>query len=249
MFPIKSSDAYIKENGKRSTIGAELGTGGGGGGGSDLPEYSISDAGKVLTVGDDGELEWHETGGAGGVYVGTTPPDATLGSNGEYYYLRVNKKPWTDSVSVGGLSNQQTYGTEYTFVDDCVITALMVYKQSSATNVSLRIGNTSDIIANLSDLTCVAGWNKFDLPEPITVHSGDVIIIQEVSGYQKCYTQTISNFSGDTSIASATGAYYGDTYPGTREAGTRIFVTFEFEIPYYLVQSQYYKTNNAWTLI
>lgn len=83
MFPIKSSDAYIKDNGKRSTIGAEIG----GGGGSDLPEYSQADAGRVLTVGEDGELEWTESGSGGGVTVlsGYTDPTALIGNNGDIY--------------------------------------------------------------------------------------------------------------------------------------------------------------------
>lgn len=84
MFPIKSSDAYINENGKRSTIGAELGTSGGG---SDIPDHSISDAGKVLTVGEDGELEWAESGSGGGVTVlsGYTDPTSLIGNDGDIY--------------------------------------------------------------------------------------------------------------------------------------------------------------------
>ena len=61
MFPLKANDPYIKATGERSTLGSELG-----GGGSDtpeLPEYSIADAGKVLEVDNDGDLEWKMIGG------------------------------------------------------------------------------------------------------------------------------------------------------------------------------------------
>lgn len=244
MFPINWNDVFRKKDGTLGTM-EDLG----GGGSSDIPSHTSADAGKVLTVGEDGELEWHEAGGAGGVYVGTTPPDSSLGSNGEYYYLRDNHKPWTTSDKTSFSSNQQIYGTEYTFISDCKITSLSVFKKSSATGISLRIGNSLNIITTLSDLTCAEGWNNFILPEPITVSSGDVIIIQEVSSNPKWYTQNLVDFKGETSVANATAAYYGSEYPGTRESGTRIFVSFEFETPYYIVESQYYKTNNAWSQI
>lgn len=57
MFPIKSSDTYIESTGKRSTIGQKISEGG-----SSLPEHTEADAGKVLKVGDDGDLEWDEPG-------------------------------------------------------------------------------------------------------------------------------------------------------------------------------------------
>lgn len=59
MFPTKANDPYIQKNGTRSTLGSVIGSGGGG---SDLPEHSQADAGKVLKVGDDGDLEWDEPG-------------------------------------------------------------------------------------------------------------------------------------------------------------------------------------------
>lgn len=79
-FPLNSNDAYIKTTGERTTLGAALGSGGT----SELPEYSESDAGKVLTVGDDGELEWNEPE-EGGLY-GVTVPSSSLGEDGDTYY-------------------------------------------------------------------------------------------------------------------------------------------------------------------
>lgn len=42
---------------------------GGGGGGSSLPSYDSGDAGKVLTVADDGSLEWSFKQGGGGDFT------------------------------------------------------------------------------------------------------------------------------------------------------------------------------------
>lgn len=39
MFPLNSNDQYIDNNGKRSTLGDAIGSGGGG---SELPEHSIA---------------------------------------------------------------------------------------------------------------------------------------------------------------------------------------------------------------
>ena len=54
MFPLNSNTPYIEDTGKRARLGDVVG----GGGGSDIPEYDVEDAGKVLMVDDSGELEW-----------------------------------------------------------------------------------------------------------------------------------------------------------------------------------------------
>lgn len=63
MFPIPWNKAFRKKDGTVVNIADAMS---GGGGGSDLPPHSSSDAGKVLTVGDDGSLEWDEAGAGGG---------------------------------------------------------------------------------------------------------------------------------------------------------------------------------------
>lgn len=54
MFPIKANDPYINKDGSRSTMGSVIGSGGS----SDIPEHTSADAGKVLTVGAEGDLMW-----------------------------------------------------------------------------------------------------------------------------------------------------------------------------------------------
>lgn len=93
MFPIPFNFPFIQKNGKRTSIGAAIEAAGSSyslptastttkGGvkiGNNLtmdgeklnaiaqvPSHTIAEAGKVLTVGDDGSLEWDEKGAAGG---------------------------------------------------------------------------------------------------------------------------------------------------------------------------------------
>ena len=67
-FPLNSNQPYIKDTGERSTLGAELSSGGGGGT-SELPEYSVLNAGQVLTVGSDGKLKWAAPATSGNRYI------------------------------------------------------------------------------------------------------------------------------------------------------------------------------------
>ena len=72
MFPLNSNTTYIEDSGKRARLGDVVG----GGGGSDIPEYDVADAGKVLMVDDSGELEWSTVSGAPrqyGNYISNVP--------------------------------------------------------------------------------------------------------------------------------------------------------------------------------
>lgn len=90
MFPLTSNEAYIKSTGERSTLGAVIGGGSqnlptasadtkgcvkiGSGlkmtgevlSADQVPAHTIAEAGKVLTVADDGTLEWDTKGEGGG---------------------------------------------------------------------------------------------------------------------------------------------------------------------------------------
>ena len=63
MFPIPWNRAFRKKDGTLVNISDAMS---GGGGESELPDYSVADAGKVLKVGDDGSLEWDTSGSGGG---------------------------------------------------------------------------------------------------------------------------------------------------------------------------------------
>lgn len=58
MFPIPWNFPFRKKNG--NVVNIEDAISGGGGGGSDLPSYDSEDAGKVLSVDDNGDLEWSD---------------------------------------------------------------------------------------------------------------------------------------------------------------------------------------------
>lgn len=58
MFPLPWNKEYRKKDGSLSTLEEVMQESGG----SDIPDYTIEDAGKVLTVGDDGELVWDDAG-------------------------------------------------------------------------------------------------------------------------------------------------------------------------------------------
>lgn len=74
MFPLPWNKAYRKKDGSLTTIDDVIQNGGGGG--NELPDYDSSDAGKVLSVDNSGELEWSEGGGS---YTLPTASSSTKG--------------------------------------------------------------------------------------------------------------------------------------------------------------------------
>lgn len=118
MFPLNSNMPYIKDNGERDKLGNVIREGGGGS--SDLPEYDIGDAGKALTVGEDGELEWGTIDGFGnfGVYAPYVLPAALFkpsSTSGKY-----NIGIWYDVITSSSSRGFQSgdYDLNQCFIGD-----------------------------------------------------------------------------------------------------------------------------------
>lgn len=106
MFPIPWNKAFRKKDGTVVNIADAMS---GGGGGSDLPPHSAADAGKVLTVGDEGELEWHEAGAGGGQVVLDYNQTYDSGSGSHEYHETVTlEESGTYYIYCGGFCSSVT---------------------------------------------------------------------------------------------------------------------------------------------
>lgn len=75
MFPIPWNKAYRKKDGSLDIIDNVIG---GGGGGSELPSYSAADAGKVLGVNAQGQLEWVTVSAGGNRFAVVSTANTSL---------------------------------------------------------------------------------------------------------------------------------------------------------------------------
>lgn len=246
MFPINWNDVFRKKDG---TLGKMEDLGGGS---SDIPSHTSADAGKVLTVGEDGELEWDDAGGAGGVYVGTTPPDSSLGSNGEYYYQRSDEVRWLKSINDAFTSTQQNYGNEIKINSECTIIGIAARLNATKTG-SLVIGDDTSIIETIDNVSFTNGeWVEAMLTTPIHASQNDVIIVKfslPTSG-GIAYTQSTNpaDFVVNTSVAEYVRGRYTSDYPGSSD-NAKLPIGIITKNDYYTVTTQYYKVNGVWTII
>lgn len=247
MFPIPWNRAFRKKDGSLVNIADAMS---GGGGGSELPEHSAADAGKVLKVADDGSLEWDEAGGAGGVYVGSTNPDTAIGEDGDYYYKRFDNTHLILSNAFESSSNTNVYGNEYVINHSGNITKIRVLSADSQT-ISVRIGNLTEVLETINDVECVADeWKEVDLTTPISVSSGDHIIVQMLKDSSPGHFR----FSADqptfyNTFGSFVNSRYGSSYPGSTETNRYVAADFVMSLGYEYVGEQYYKSSGSWSQI
>ena len=276
-FPLNDDMAYIENTGKRTTLGNKIGSGGGGepyslptasddtkggvkiGNGltmtgevlsadAQVPAHTSAEAGKVLTVNDDGELEWNESGGAGGVYVGTNDPSASVGDDGDYYYKRRNYVKWLEIERLGSsTASTSIYGVKLKIQKACKITHLAGLMGSDGVG-SLRIGTTSEILETISDIAFTANKMQYvPLQNPINAQVNDEYIIQIVisSGTMR---HTSSKLYYADEYATYINSNYGG-FPGTSTTSYYAPVSCGFETDYELVDTQYIKESGAWSKI
>lgn len=161
MFPLPWNKAFRKKDGSLTTLDAAISSGGGG---SDLPDYDSSDAGKVLTVGDDGSLEWDENGGAGVEVIsesdwnnmttaekqaaGIVAIQSTSGRfvigrlvDGSYYEIFTVEQTYIDEGSVTITRDDTNRTISFNFVDVPNIGGAVVSINENVTGVALQSSN------------------------------------------------------------------------------------------------------------
>lgn len=151
MFPLNSNDQYIDSNGKRSTLGDAIGSGGGAG--------SIVSITPVLTEGtkiadfeidgDEGSLYAPAGGGGGSIVCKRGTQNFTLGANG-----------WNSfSASFGS----DFADTNYTWLYSITITSSQTDSSKIPINVFVKtknVGSISGRIYNANDelITGIVEW-------------------------------------------------------------------------------------------
>lgn len=168
MFPIPWNKEYRKKDGTLVNIADAMS---GGGGGSDLPPHSSSDAGKVLTVGDDGTLEWDTRGSGGGdsflsydftkwsgkeinnvLFSETGATFKTYNGRIPIYSGLINFNDFTLYIDTGDLHVNSTYGNHQRFLTGGSGTSNGLIYEKTRHVWSIYNGNTWEY-SEISDAT------------------------------------------------------------------------------------------------
>lgn len=232
----------------------------GGGGSATLISKNITQNGIYLAANDNADgysyvdVNVQSSGGSSGVYVGTTDPDSSIGLNGDYYYKRsMQLDAVQNKDSLTGLSGSQTrvYGIEFYVICDCTITKLRGLT-TEARPGKMRIGTTSDILAEKECSFEANKWTEVTLDTPISLIANTNYIVQVAieisSGAGKIgYTNSVSSITYSNKVKYVRSRY-GD-FPGNSEQNSGIMVDFTLEMPFYVVKTQYHKENGTWVQI
>ena len=153
MFPISWDKMFRTKAGSLVTMDEAMS----GGGGSSIPPHSESDAGKVLTVGDDGTLEWDESGAGGGFVDARTLANDTkilvldgASSNCKYYILDVHD---LSSIILIGAYDVDGLKSGYRQSKYCGVTALPEANDPVTTFLSVSGPGSGKLVANKVDVS------------------------------------------------------------------------------------------------
>ena len=232
----------------------------GGGGSATLISKNITQNGIYLAANDNADgysyvdVNVQGSGGTSGVYTGTTDPDSSIGSNGDYYYKRSNKFDAIQnrgSLSTASGSQTFVYGIEFYVTNNCAITKLRGFTTEARTG-KLRIGTTSNILAEKTCSFEANKWTEVTLDTPVSLTKNEHYIVQiEIDRnftYGKIGYMNSVIFINYSSIVRYVSSRYG-SFPGTVEQNSAVMVDFTIERDNYIVVNQYRKENGTWVQI
>ena len=192
MFPTNWNDPYRKKDGTLVNM-EELGEGGGGG--SELPDYSQADAGKVLTVGEDGELEWNETGAGGG--------DAFL----SYDFTKFINRSWGSAsctASGASISGYSSYIPVLSSLNSSQLNDVTIYVDSSVIEVDTERSNHQRAIMGTDERGLIYngsnhkwsiysnnGWEYSDSTDPDLFNNSKIKIYIDSTGKWAVYCNDV----------------------------------------------------------
>lgn len=189
-----------------------------------------------------------------GMYTGPLPPPASLGTDGDYYYQRINWQRSIQSVSPGSIlgSNTNAYGTEFAVTQPVTVTHLFARTNLSKTG-KFQIGTTSEILAEIENVSFNAEeWTEVLLQSPIQLTPGTnyvvkVIVTTSPGNVGYVSKQSSLNYGSDfTFIATR----YGTSWPGSSESGAYALVGVSYVgSGLYRITKQFHKESGSWSVI
>ena len=191
----------------------------------------------------------------GKIFYGTSAPNQSQGSNGDYYYIRTNDSSinginW-DSESTFSSSQQTHAGWEFYPNSNITVVGLKVRNRNNTDATGyLLLGDTNgNIIAQTEQSTFLAqGWTEILLDTPINLSNSTHYIVQVVftgSGYMS-YKNRSSIIPSDK-ITYVQGRY--SSFPGTQESDILYGCDIMIKNDYYYITDQYIKENGMWNKI
>ena len=193
-----------------------------------------------------------------GMYTGTEAlPPASLGTDGDYYYQRVNLQQSIQSANTSSFSgsNSMAYATRFTVAQPVTVTHLFAMTKESRTG-KLQIGTTAQIMTETESVLFPANeWVEVPLASQIQLSTGTdyvvkVVIDNTYSYGRVAYTQSTSNITYDSRF-SHVATYYGTSWPGTQEYGVYPLVGVIYTASDGLsrIRKQFHKASDSWSEI
>ena len=241
----------------------------GGGGSATLISKNITQNGIYLAANDNADgysyvdVNVQGSGGSSGVYVGTTDPDSSIGSNGDYYYKRQTIYNVLgiidDSQTTNRFTGQNKCG--YTFVanENVPIYGFRLFHAPVSSGASVNyhfylydsngqlIGEaiSEEPITNASG----KGWKEHVINMPITLEANEQYTItvetsSPVVGYLQP-TGGVNLMPHDSRFTLLNGVYGQNNTIDSSTIYMADLITFAEA--YYKVVNEFYKSNGQWT--
>ena len=209
------------------------------------PEDDNADGYSGVTVNVSGG------GGSDGVYVGTGDPDASIGSNGDYYYKRTLYGVYGYTSTPLNASSTSVTGYEFIANEAITISGLRALNTNTSGTINLRLARLDGtILGQIDNVPVNGGWTMAYFDTPIQLTAGEHYIVQAIrNGGVGFKYQSKSSTVFNSKITGVQGRYGG--IPGNTDSANiysaDIIIATADSV--YIVTKQYYKSSGAWEVI
>jgi len=189
-------------------------------------------------------------GGSDGVYVGTGEPDASIGSNGDYYYKRKRTGMYGYTSTPGNSSSTSQTGYEFIANEAIAISGLRAYNTNTSGTINLLLGKLDgSVLGRIDNVQVNGGWVEASFDTEVQLVAGEHYIVQAIRNGQGFRYQSKSSTTFNSKITGVQGRYGG--LPGSTDSGNiysaDIIISSDTDV--YVVTRQYFKSSGVWEVI